>query len=314
MIKISIVVGTRDRPVLCEACVTSLLANDYPHREIVIVDQSRDDATERVMQSLAEAHKEIRYTHDDRTGSSRARNLGVALSTGDVLAFTDDDCVAEPDWLSQIARELAETGLVGVVGRILATSHGRSIVPVAIQEHNRRRQHRGARDVWRLGYGPNMAFRREAVEAAGGFDELLGPGARLRGCNDVDLIYRIVCNGGRVVYFPDLVVHHQQWRNWRQILSCERAYALGAGGMIAKYLRRDLGEAATLSLYRLWPFGVGRAPGEIRTVAQRSAWWAVGTRSIYRLYCLAILLQAGWLAGLRHPMCDDHVLYDTRSP
>jgi len=79
-----------------------------------------------------------------------------------------------------------------------------------------------------------MAFRLEAVLAVGGWDEMLGPGSpRGWGCNDVDLIYRVLRRGGRAVYDPSIIVWHMQQHNLRQALRREAAYARGAGAIVA---------------------------------------------------------------------------------
>src|SRR3954449_4887009 len=99
---VSVVICTRNRPDLIGNAVASVVANTYSSFDVLVVDQSDDDRTGAVVRALMESHPSLRYLHTRTPGLSRAYNIGVRATTGDVLAFTDDDCVAPADWIACI--------------------------------------------------------------------------------------------------------------------------------------------------------------------------------------------------------------------
>jgi len=309
---ISVILPTRDRPVLLAGCLACLQANDYPQREIIIVDQSQDDETATVVRHAAALDDSLRYVRSGAVGSSRAQNIALALARGEVVAMTNDDCLPATDWLERIAAEFtADPEVVAVFGPFLPLGLSPRTVPVAALTGRRRWTPRSPHQVWRLGYGGNMAFRLEAVLAVGGWDEMLGPGSpRGWGCNDVDLIYRVLRRGGRAVYDPSIIVWHMQQHNLRQALRREAAYARGAGAIVAKLLRCGDRSGWHLLAQRLWPLGAGRNWQELLESLDGGRWWTTTVRALYRMCCLVALIPLGLYAGWRQPLQDhERTLY-----
>ena len=91
--KISVVMCTRNRPDMIARAVGSVLSNDFPNFDFLVVDQSTSDATEREL-AIYKADSRFRYLHVERAGLSAAYNLGIRSTDGELLAFTDDDCGA----------------------------------------------------------------------------------------------------------------------------------------------------------------------------------------------------------------------------
>ncbi len=309
---ISVIVPSRDRPALLADCLADLRGNEYPWREIIVVDQSRGSKTAAVVRRAASLDTSLRYVRSDTTGSSRAQNVALEISQGEVLAVTNDDCRPAVNWLRRIAGEfVANPEVVAVFGPFLPLCPPGDTLAMAALTGRRRRVQRGLEEVWRLGYGGNMAFRRRAVIEAGGFDEGLGPGSpRGWGCNDVDLIYRVLRNGGTVVYTPDVVVRHVQQFRLRRALRREASYARGAGAIIAKLLRCGDENTWRLLAQRLWPVGPGRNWPELVESMGGGSRWVVAARALYRVYCWTVLIPSGVIAGWRQPLQDpDHMLY-----
>ena len=96
----SVVVPTVDRPALLLRCLDAVLGGSFSDLEVVVVDQSRTDATRAALREHLGGEPRVRYLHSDVTGASRARNLGAAQATGRILAFVDDDAVPVPGWLA----------------------------------------------------------------------------------------------------------------------------------------------------------------------------------------------------------------------
>src|SRR5687768_2258246 len=107
-VDVSVVICTRNRPDLIGAAVSSVLANTYSSFDVLVVDQSDDGRTGDVVRGLAESDSRLRYMHTSIAGLSRAYNIGVRETQGAVLAFTDDDCVAPPDWVAAVVEAFGE--------------------------------------------------------------------------------------------------------------------------------------------------------------------------------------------------------------
>ena len=118
---VSVVVPTYGRPSLALDCIDSLLKNDYPCYEVLIIDQGPDTTLRDAVRSRYGQTSSIRQFFLERPGLNRARNLGVHHAKAEIVAFIDDDAVAVPHWLSAIARTFTEPqpqpALIG--GRIL---------------------------------------------------------------------------------------------------------------------------------------------------------------------------------------------------
>jgi GT2 family glycosyltransferase len=252
----SVVVSTRDRGAMIEPALRSLMAVLHPAFDVIVVDQSSDSLTEVLVRTLAADDSRIRYVHSELTGLSRGRNVGIALSHGDIVAFTDDDCVVDPDWLNAIETEMLDMAVGGVFGRVLPNEYrGRTGIDLAFKDSQVRVEYAGRAIPWHVGHGANMAFRRTDLVAVGGFDEILGAGGHLPSHEDGDMTYRVLACGRRVVFTPSSLVYHRQWRDWDERKRTERSYGLGAGGQFMKYVR--CGDITGLRLFAKWMWQLG---------------------------------------------------------
>ena len=111
------VIATYNRSRYAAQCVASVLANKYDAFEVIIVDQSSNQDTQREVEKLDQDNVRVCYAHSDVVGVSNARNRGVALARGDIVAFIDDDAIATPGWIAAYARAFRELkpqpGMVG---------------------------------------------------------------------------------------------------------------------------------------------------------------------------------------------------------
>lgn len=238
--RLTAVICTRNRPDLIGGAVASVLANDHPDFELVVVDQSDSDATHAVIAGLLKAHANFRYVHTTRVGLSAAYNTAIARGTGEILAFTDDDCVAPNDWLRQIEAAFArEPDADLLYGQVLMPAELRG-VPGVVPEFwiaAPRRISRRDGVIATHGMGANFAARRRLFERIGGFDEVLGGGGPLRSAQDLDLQYRVYRAGLVTLLAPDVKVDHYGLRSaadWPKTLV---AYGVGDGGFYMKHVR-----------------------------------------------------------------------------
>ena len=220
---LSVVICTRDRATSLARCLRSIKALRQPPEEVVVVDNApATDAARR----LVAKWPDVRYVLEPRPGLSAARNAGIRASTGDLIAFTDDDLVLHPDWAARLRDAFADPGVAAMTGLVLPAELE---TPAQLAFETRWSFNRGFRrrlfdaaffqetqrwgaPVWEIGAGANMAFRRTLFEEVGGFDERLGAGAS--GCSeDSEVWYRALAAGRACRYEPAAVAYHYHRRD-----------------------------------------------------------------------------------------------------
>lgn len=214
------VVATRDRPHLLAGLLDALPAALDDRCELLVVDSaSRTASTSDLCRARG-----VPVLRLERPGTSRARNAGIACTTADLVAVTDDDCLPQPGWAGALRAAFTDPSVGLVTGRVLPD--GATAAPLSLTLEER------SRDLTSdalIGHGANAAFRRAALDAVGGFDEQLGPGTPLRAAEDVDLFARLLAAGWSGRYCADAVVLHRQWRSRRSALGTAWSYGVGAG-------------------------------------------------------------------------------------
>jgi mycofactocin glycosyltransferase len=195
----SVIVPVRDGADTIDDCLASVLALSYPGPlEVVVVDNGSRDGT---AEALLRHGDRIAVVEEPRPGPAAARNAGLRRATGEVVAFTDADCVVEPDWLERLVAPLADPAVGIAGGRILARPPVGAVARFGEVIHD----HRMAIEVYQPPYAitMNWASRRATLIELDGFDE------GLRRCEDVDLSYRLVQAGYRLAYVAEAVVRHR---------------------------------------------------------------------------------------------------------
>ncbi|MFD8198299.1 glycosyltransferase [Streptomyces sp. NPDC059701] len=238
----SVVVATRERAGRLARALDSLLAQDHPDTEIVVVDNApvTHETRELVERKYAER---VRYVCEPVPGLAVAHNRGLAAVRGEVVAFTDDDVVADPRWLTELTTPFAAdprlgcaTGLIlparlRTPAQVLLESHGgfaKGFVPRTYDpEHPPADEPLFPFTAGRFGSGANMAFRTATLRAVGGFDPATGAGTHARGGDDLYGFVRVLAQGARLHYTPTALVWHHHRESWRDLET--QAYGYGAG-------------------------------------------------------------------------------------
>jgi GT2 family glycosyltransferase len=233
----SVLVATRDRhDQLLELLCSLLKSGTEIAWEVIVIDQS-----EREIGALLQAivgDERVRYFRQDGKGKSRALNLALSLARGEILAFTDDDCVVAPDWLECGCLSVATSPDVGLAfGQMIPTPHDSSKVFIPQIQFTHRRVYRGRAWLSRglLGMGGCMFGPAAVLRGLGGFDEDLGPGGLLRTGEECELTFRVLRHGFQVVQVPTAVVFHSGARSipdgeaGRLLLDAFYAVAAGYG-------------------------------------------------------------------------------------
>ncbi|WP_425580838.1 glycosyltransferase [Streptomyces thermospinosisporus] len=238
----SVVVATRERAGQLARALDSLLAQDHPHFEIVVVDNApvTDETKELVHQKYGER---VRYVREPVPGLAVAHNAGLAVARGEVVAFTDDDVIADPRWLTELTVPFAADPRLGCVTGLILPARLRTPAQVLLESHGGfakgftpttydpaappRDEPLFPFTAGRFGSGANMAFRTGVLRAVGGFDPATGAGTPARGGDDLYGFVRVLAHGHRLHYTPRALVWHHHRETWADLET--QAYGYGAG-------------------------------------------------------------------------------------
>ena len=209
---VSVIIGTYNRANYLEKCLDSMVEQTYANFEVIVVNGPSTDNTKGILKRYS--FKIIQQ--NEKGGLSAARNIGIKEAKGEIIAFIDDDGIADKNWLDELTRLYTTTDIVSVGGKI---------VPIWLSE----------RPEWytdRLGgylslldfsqnieqmvfpehpYGCNMSFRKKIFKELGCFDASFGRdlSKNLLSQEELDLYKRIDDKGYKTMYNPKAVVYHQ---------------------------------------------------------------------------------------------------------
>ena len=223
---LTVAVCTHDRPALLERALESLALQSPPVAQVLVVDNA--PGSDAAAALVARRFHTFTYVVEPVTGLDFARNRALHEARHGVVAFLDDDAVAEPDWAQHLWATLRDHPHVGLcTGRTDPLSqdtpaeqlfernggYARGDRVIRLPDDARRPLHRLPAPLiaWAVsvGNGTNFAVRRDAALAIGGFDEALEPGAALHGGGDLDLFWRVLQAGHGLIYQPAARVRHR---------------------------------------------------------------------------------------------------------
>lgn len=264
----SIIVCTYNRAESLRTTLDSLSRLDLAgiRGEVIVVDNNSGDHTRAVFDEWsAGTPMAARYHFEPRQGLSFARNAGVTIAHGDIVAFTDDDVTVESPWIRELLTAFKETGAAAAGGKILPEWSGPVpgwLTPqlysyLALVDHGETSIEMNSPRI----YGANFAVRASWL-ANNKFETNLGRiGTRLRIGEDIALLTAIMQQGGKLFYWPKAVVHHR----------------IEPGRMTKSYFRR-------------WHSELGQTQGELMDQAHRRSLFGVP----YRVYRELIEASYNW--------------------
>jgi O-antigen biosynthesis protein len=213
--KVSVVVATFNGGRTIQACLNALTRLNYPDCEIIVVDDGSTDSTPEI----AARFPSVRYIRQNNSGLSAARNTGIAAASGEIVAFTDDDCRPDEDWLHYLIGDLLRSDFAAIGGHnflppddspvaaAVAASPGG---PAHVMLTDREAEHIP---------GCNMAFYKWALEEIGGFD----PTFRKAG-DDVDVCWRLQAQSRRIGFSAAGFVWHYRRATVKAYLKQQAGY------------------------------------------------------------------------------------------
>ncbi len=227
---VSVIVAARDEEAHIAACLQALIAQDYAHCEIVVVDDGSRDNTVKIAQHLCAEYGHLRLLQSEGSGAKKAAlALAIAQARGEILLMTDADCIVGPGWVrGMVAHFRADVGLVvgfsqiGKPGQELGWRGAYEAIDflnlMACIWGSVGRGHAMAAS------GQNLAYRREAYDEVGGFSQVMH-----RASGDDVLLLQMVRTRTkwRIVFATDGPTFsvHPRARSWRSLLEQRSRWA-----------------------------------------------------------------------------------------
>jgi len=242
MLKISLIICTRNRvqslPVALHSVAVAAAACPQAHVEIVIVDNGSSDGTHEATLAWArtwDPNRMLKYVFEPREGLSIARNTGIHNASGDIIAFTDDDCTLTEGYFHDLMAHASQDRQAVIRGGRIELGDPTDLpFTIKVEGHSARLEH-GTHPGGFIS-GCNMTMSRDVVRRLGLFDERFGVGSAFRSAEDTDYVYRALLAGVAVEYVPDMaVLHFHRRRTPDEIRLVHAAYQFGNGALYAKY-------------------------------------------------------------------------------
>ncbi len=226
MIKISIIIPTYNRCNSLKICLKHIFNSNYPKDkfEIIVVDDGSTDNTKMVINQLIKEYKtkkkfNLKYFYQMNSGPATARNLGLKYAKGEIIAFTDDDCIVDYDWLCAIEMGFTNNSNIDCVkGKINAYNPNKLSKVIVKSIHGRKKS----------GSTNNIAYKKQILDKLKGFDTRFA-----FNFEDVDLKWRFRLKGYKYIFLSDMIVWHKYVRNLKGFK--EQSFKSGIGLRIFFY-------------------------------------------------------------------------------
>jgi glycosyltransferase involved in cell wall biosynthesis len=219
---VSVIIPVFNDPERLTRCLSALEAQNYPQDrfEVIVVDNGSEEG----LRPLVTPSARVKATSESRPGSYAARNRGLSVAKGEVIAFTDADCIPAPDWLERgvaALRGVPNCGLVGGHIELFARDPEHPTIVELYDQLTAFRQEEYV-EVAQFGATANVFTYRKVIEHVGAFDDAV------KSCGDLEWGQRVFDHGYRVVYANDVRVAHPASPSLAEI--CRRATRI-IGGM-----------------------------------------------------------------------------------
>lgn len=226
---ISVIIATKNRPNDLKKCLRAISNNTFRSYEVIVADQSRDCI--KINKSDFLSIPKLIYIRALKGGKTTALNLAISRAQGDLLAFTDDDCIVSNHWLSAMhyaaIKYSTHSAFFGKTKPYQSEKHKGFICPSIFTSSIRKSVSKPCPHFLSIGFGNNMAIRTDAIQLMNGFRPWLGPGSIGSNAEDADIALRLLVNNHKILYEPTMTVFHNRWLTTNQMFSQTRSYTCG---------------------------------------------------------------------------------------
>ena len=197
-VSVSIIIPAYQASNTITACLSALQEQDFqlPYEVIIVDDGSADNTIELAQKSCAHI-----IQHGEKRGAAAARNSGVNMAKGDIICFTDADCMPKKDWLEQMILPFDDPEIVGAKG-VYRTNQKELVARFVQIEYEDKYDLLRAQERINFIDTYSAAYRKEILQSNGGFDE------QVFFVEDQELSFRLASRGYQMIFQPSAVVYH----------------------------------------------------------------------------------------------------------
>ncbi len=207
---VSVIIPVYNDIVRLETCLQALAEQSYSNHEVIAVDNGSTDGD---VAGVCKAFPKVRFAREEKVGSYPARNKGLELAKGEVIAFTDSDCIPQGDWLEQGVSRVEQTENCGIVAGHVDVFPRNRARPTFVELYDMMLAFPQERYIRNNRYGvtANLFTTRSAVEVVGPFNGDLKSGG------DHEWGHRVADAGLTLVYAPEVRVAHPARKSLREL-------------------------------------------------------------------------------------------------
>jgi cellulose synthase/poly-beta-1,6-N-acetylglucosamine synthase-like glycosyltransferase len=235
---VTVIVPVRNGEPTIEPLLESLQRLDYDRKkvEVIVVDGNSTDKTRDIVKKYP-----VKLVVERKKGLNTARNTGIRNSNGEIIAFTDCDCVVPSNWITKIVENFKDSQVSCVGGSakgvcidFISEYADNSIVPL-MPFFEKREELNMVKPFLRHPAGCNMAFRRKVTEEVGCFDENIQ-----YGFDEVEFTERVCRAGYKMVLDPNVLVWHKHRSTLKEFLKQNFRYGRGSGLLLKRKKMKDM--------------------------------------------------------------------------
>ena len=232
--KISLVLATLGRDLEVADFLKSLLFQTYKDFELIIIDQNRDGKINDIVESF-KGCLDVKHVKVDFTGNARARDYGIGLAQGRIIAFPDDDCAYEREVLEKVVAEFKRRPNLSI---LVAGSYDFSSSRFSIGVNSHRARYFSRFRM--MGVEFTQFFDRKRIDSKQfHLDHDFGIGSKYSGAEGFELLYRLLRAGSIAFYTPEIRIYHPDKDHYKLGTGRMLMYSTGVGAYIRKFANQQ---------------------------------------------------------------------------
>ncbi|MDI1278384.1 glycosyltransferase family A protein [Methylobacter sp.] len=232
--KVSLVLATLGRDWELADFLKSLMIQTYKDFELIIIDQNKDGKIDDIVESI-NSYLDVKHVKVDFTGNARARDYGIGLAEGRIVAFPDDDCAYDKDVLKKVVAEFKRRPNLSIV---VAGSYDFSSSRFSIGVNSNNAQYFSRFNM--MGVEFTQFFDRKKIDGKQFYlDHDFGIGSKYSGAEGFELLYRLLRAGSTAFYTPEIKIYHPDKDHYKLGTGRMLMYSTGIGAYIRKFANQQ---------------------------------------------------------------------------
>ncbi|EGW20377.1 MULTISPECIES: glycosyltransferase family 2 protein [Methylobacter] len=232
--KVSLVLATLGRDWELADFLKSLMIQTYKDFELIIIDQNKDGKIDDIVESI-DSYLDVKHVKVDFTGNARARDYGIGLAEGRIVAFPDDDCAYDKDVLKKVVTEFKRRPNLSIV---VAGSYDFSSSRFSIGVNSHSAQYFSRFNM--MGVEFTQFFDRKKIDGKQFYlDHDFGIGSKYSGAEGFELLYRLLRAGSAAFYTPEIKIYHPDKDHYKLGTGRMLMYSTGVGAYIRKFANQQ---------------------------------------------------------------------------